>query len=163
MNSPQNQQSRKPSGETGTVICKIPQGMILHLHKKEKITEATPSGSRDTVRHFQDEDAGTVRIFGPAHAQNEGPRQRQVGGFALTENVSKDFFERWLEETGKYLPAVRNGLIQFFPNTDKAVGGAREFKKQKSGLERIDPENLPGGGSVKQAEEQIAKIQHIAE
>jgi len=154
-------QPRQKSGDTVTVICKIPMGMILHIHKAEDITEVTPAGNRKTVRHFPDEKAGTVTINGPAHAQNEAPRCKVVGGFALTEGVSKAFFDKWMQQTGIALPAVEKGLIQAFPDNAKASAAARENKKALVGLERLNPNALPdmgGGFKIKTDEGQVAAI-----
>lgn len=150
----------KASGKTVTVICKIPQGMVLQLHKKLEVNEVTMGGSR-TVTQFFPEEGKSIKINGPAHAQNEGPRVTMApGGFAITQNVPEDFWERWMKETGQHLPAVKNGLIQALPNVAQAKDAATESRKTKTGLERLDPNNLPSPDArfqLKMAEEQVTK------
>ncbi len=153
------------SGATVTIICKIPQGFALQLYKKQTVSEVTQNGHRDVERHYPIE-GKVVYIRGPAHAQNEGPRCRMAGGYAITENVSKDHWDEWMRQVGKDHPAVQNGLIQAFPDARSAVDEAKKFIGLKTGLERIDPNNLPVTDqrfTLNTADEQVAPIEQHAE
>lgn len=153
---------KKVTGETVTVICKIPQGILLQLHKEEKFNEVTMGGSREVMRFRPVGEP--VHINGPAHGQNEGPRVAMSKSFAITENVSKDFWDKWMKETGQYLPATKNGLLVAAPNISQAKDIAKENQKERTGLERLDPNNLPTTDKrfkLETATEQKAEIGHV--
>lgn len=129
------------TGATVTVACKIPQGMLIQLHEKQEFDEVVQGGNRKNTRFVPTGEP--IHIKGPAHPQNEGPRVRIVGGYALTERVPKDIWDRWVDQSGKHLPAMKNRLLYAYDTTAKTADAAREAKKQTTGLERLDPNNLP--------------------
>ena len=161
---PTGDQPRKTGTDTVTVICKIPQGIILQLHELRKVREVAPQGYREVEQYFPVEEP--IEINGPAHGQNEGPRHLAYNGFAVTTGVPKDIWDRWMEETGKHLPAVKNGLLQAFSDKPHAADAAKENRAAKTGLERINPNKLPNIDprfNLKTAKEQKAKISHVEE
>ena len=134
-------QTRPATGtETVTVACKIPQGFILQLHEPRDLSEVTMGGHRDVKQYFPVGEP--FRLNGAAHGQNEGPRCRVVGGFALTDGVPKELWDKWLEQN-KTLPAVVNRMLFAYPSTSHAVAAAKEVKTLKTGLERLNPNALP--------------------
>ncbi len=150
--------------DTVTVICKVPQGLLLQLHEPREITEVTMGGSRTVKQFFPVGE--TFKINGPAHAQNEGPRCRTVGGYAITEGVPKGVWDHWMAQTGKYHPAVINGLLRAFSDSPRATDAAKDGRKIKTGLERVNPHDLPvldPRFKLKTAEEAVAEIGHIEE
>ena len=128
--------------ETVTVACKIPQGFTLQLHEMREVSEVTLGGSRTVKQAFPIDDAMFV-LNGPAHPQDRAPRSQMVGGFAITKGVPKAFWDAWMAQTGKYHPAVKNNMLIAYPDTARAVDFAKEHRKVKTGLERLDPNNLP--------------------
>ena len=121
-------------GETVTVGCKLPAGVILHLHT---------GGERDPKTGFLigirvDESKGRVRLKG-------SNSRTVVGGFGMTSNVPKDFWEAWKDQN-KDRPLFKNQIV--FAVSDSASFGAvaNELKNDAStGLEPINPEDLPKG------------------
>ncbi len=101
---------------TVTVACRLPQG--LHL---------------DIVKHGELRQRVTLNGSNSAHA---------VAGYGITENVPKDFFDRWLAAHGE-LPAVKNGLIFAHAQKVSTEAQATEQAGLKSGLEPLDPKK-PG-------------------
>jgi hypothetical protein len=150
--------------DTVTVACKIPQGMSLQLHEPREITEVTMGGSRTVKQFFPIGEA--FKINGSAHAQNEGPRCRTVGGFALTEGVPAELWGKWMEQTGKFHPAVIAKHLFAFPDMGRAVDAAKEARKVKTGLERLNPHDLPvlnKNFPIKTADEAVAEIGNVEE
>ncbi len=150
--------------DTVTVICKIPQGILLQLHDLREVNEVSMGGTRTVKQFFPVGEP--FKINGPAQEQNKGPRCRVASGFALTEDVPSDLWELWMEQTGKYHPAVINGLLQGFSNTGKSLGAAKEFRKERTGLERLNPADLPSMDrrfQIKTADEQTAEIVYPVE
>ena len=67
-----------------------------------------------------------------------------IGGHGITENVDKDFFEKWMS-LNKDAAAVKNGLIFAHEKTSNTKAEASEKKDNKNGVEGINPEK-PGPG-----------------
>lgn len=67
-----------------------------------------------------------------------------IGGFGITPNVPKDFWEAWLEQH-KSLKFVRNGQIWAYKSTQGARDKAREMAELKHGMEGLSVDQLPSG------------------
>jgi len=146
---------------TVTVACKVLNGMRCRIHKLSKVTEVG-MGSTRTVQQWLETDKEFV-LAGPAHAQNEGPRHQVVGGFAITYGVPKDLWDEWRQQNSD-LPAVKNGLIFAYEAPDKAMDAAKERKGIKTGLERVNPHDLPAIDprfKLKTADENVSQIGNI--
>jgi hypothetical protein len=157
---------------TGTdivsVACKIPSGWMLQLHAPQTFTAVTPVGNHEVTQYFPiEEDANgnpaSFRLNGPAHPQNEGPRCRVVLGFAITRGVPRDLWERWCVQN-KTLPAFKNGMIHEYKDNDR--GSLKEYREQRTGMERINPANPPRLSNrfkVTTSDDQKAPIQYVEE
>jgi len=143
---------------TVTVACKILSGMTCRIHEKRKVTVVGLGHSKSEDQWFETDRVFTVA--GPAHAQNEGPRHQNVGGFAITYGVPKDLWDEWRRQNND-LPAVRNGHILAYETADKAMDAAKERKGLKTGLERVNPHDLPKIDprfALKTADENVSQI-----
>jgi hypothetical protein len=146
--------SQATSTETVTVACKLPQGLILRVFTMEEVDVQMLNGPPKKVRQANQESARRFVVNGFAHAQNRAPNYEVVGpvitfadgtgegGYALTEGCPKDLWEAWLDQN-KTSMMVRNGLIFALPKRDDARAKGLEQQAIKSGLERLDPNNLP--------------------
>ncbi len=132
------------TGETVTVACKMPHGLVIHDEvRKTRAVLVVGGGTRDEV--FYERIVGSeVEIFGNARPRDGQYRTRVVGGFALTQGVPKDLWDRW-RESHKDLPALKNGLLFAYNTTALAADAARapENRKLRSGLEPLDPKGDP--------------------
>ena len=73
---------------------------------------------------------------GPVTAAGAGfAHPAVVGGYGLTRNVPKDFWDKWIAENADFAP-VAAGLI-FALGGDKAKGKAKEQAEIRSGLEPL--------------------------
>jgi len=130
------------SASTVSVACKLPHGLELRLFKPVKTFEPVlgGNGSREVLTHQPL--PGSVQIAGNSHPQNHGPRSPIVGGFALTHGVPKDFWDQWYD-ANKDADMVRNGMIFAHTETRSTEAEAKEKEGLRSGMERLDPNNLP--------------------
>lgn len=147
--------------ETVTVACKVLSGMRCRIHKLTKVTEVG-MGSTRTVQQWLETDKEFV-LAGPAHAQNEGPRHQIVAGFAITHGIRKDYWDEWREQNSE-LPAVKHGLIIAYASADKVMDAAKERKGIKTGLERLNPHDLPkidARFKVQLADDNISQIGNV--
>lgn len=130
-------------GDTVTVACKLPHGLQLRLYETRKVFEPIlGGGSREVKMAFQVGD--THVLNGWSHPQNAAPKCTISVGYALTQNIPKEFWDEWLKQNSK-TAFVANGLI-FAANTRDAIDSeSKNNEKIRCGLERLDPTKPPRG------------------
>ena len=134
------EQTMESSGETVSIACKIPMGLILHVFKKSITPTKMESGAIRDVEGY-DRFGKEYRIYGPSHPQDGGPHCLIVGDYAITPNIPKEHWDLWFAQH-RNDDMVINRMI-FANSTSKVGGQAKEQKDLKSGLERRDPNKLP--------------------
>ena len=65
-----------------------------------------------------------------------------AGGFGLTDNVDKEFFDQWMKENA-VLEFVQKGLIWAYKSNEGARKRALEEAEKRHGLEPLDPNGDP--------------------
>jgi hypothetical protein len=126
---------------TVTVACKIPNGILLRTFHPEMEKEQTPNGVRD-IQVFRP-DPEVFHVKGPALPFGKTPIGFTLeGGYALTRGIPEDFWTKWVEQNAD-LDALKNGLIFACRTQQEAAQEAHSMRKVKSGLEPLDPDNLP--------------------
>lgn len=151
-----------PATGTATVVvaCKLPHGLVCRVHAKtEQDVPVMGGGYRKEITWVPTGEEFTLAGF--AHPQNEAPRAQLSNGFALTRGIRKDLWDAWISQNAKH-HAVLAGLIFAHENASKTIDETREKAKVRSGLERLDPNNLPaefskGKVKLQTADEQLAK------
>lgn len=135
-----------PDVETVTVACKVPNGLILHLQQKIKRWEQGPGGARevDAWIRLADEEVyikgSSVDIDGLKRGNFDQALVGGAYGYALTFNVSKKFWDTWLEQNKDTL-LVKNKQIFAYKSEADTRAEASECRDVKSGLEPIDQDN----------------------
>jgi hypothetical protein len=103
-----------------SVGCKYPHGLHLDIRQHgQPVKRVTLKGINSLSKGM---------IIRPA----------TIGGYAVTDNVPKEFFEEWMRLNACH-PAVVNHLV--FAHEEKAsvVAMAEERSELKNGLDPIDP------------------------
>jgi hypothetical protein len=95
--------------ETCVVGCKLPNGLQINL-------------------------AG---VNGPTILKGNNAT-RIVGGYGLTAGVPKEAMQAWLLDHAD-MPAVRHKLVFIQDDTKRAESAAKEMRKERTGLEPLDP------------------------
>lgn len=156
---------RRDTSDTVTVACKHPSGYILRLHVNKPAQEMTPTGNRDIpggVWEPSGEPPVTINGNGiNISLMKKGipPEHAMVGGYALTPNVPRAFWEEWCRQN-KAHPALKNGLL-FAHGDDASVRAqASDGAKIRSGLEPIDPDN-PGATTGMRGAELIERGERV--
>jgi hypothetical protein len=144
---------------TVTIACRLPHGLKCQVHRKESRDVPVLGGGYKKEEYWAPTGEEFI-INGNAHPQNEAPLVPMSRGFALTRGVPKHLWDAWLAQY-KSLPAVVTGAIFAHERESKVVDEAKEKMGVRTGLERIDPNNLPAefNRRVRTADEQIAKPQ----
>lgn len=133
----------KPSSGTVTVACKLPNGFVMRLAAESTINDPLFGGGSRSVKQFHPTEHAHT-LAGPSHPQNAAPKALIVNGYALTPNIPADFWEAWLQQYHEH-PAVKNKMIFAYANEADVREEAKDNEKLRSGLERLDPKNLPRG------------------
>lgn len=140
---------RVAAPESGTatvsVALKIPNGIVLRLQHKEKVTYPVMGGGfHEEVQSRVDPEAKTYTLYGNRVPFGEQARCMIIGGYAITPGIPKAFWELWLEQNKK-LDLVVNGLIK----AHASLSYIQDFAKDKdnravrSGMEAIVPDKDP--------------------
>ena len=128
----------KRSGETVTVACKLPNGMILQHWRMQAFRDPVLGGGHREVQRAV-EDGAPVKVHGPTVPFGIVPRFLIVGGYALTTGISKDFWDKWRSQNKDH-DSVVNRLIFAMPTMDAAQAMADEQSEITSGLQPMLPD-----------------------
>lgn len=145
-NQPQSQPNDRAIARSSKVIvaCKLPHGLRCRL--QEFVMQKVPvlgGGFREEKMAQPVAQAPEIVINGWSHPQNRAPHCTIIDGFALTMEVPGDFMRQWMDQN-RELDAVRNGLIFIEDDMASIRSHIGDNKRQRSGLERLDPTKLPG-------------------
>lgn len=137
------------SGETVTIANKLPYTMTLRLHRATVQHENVMGGGTREVKVYEPT-GEQITINGAGHPINAAPGKPIVGGYALTQGVSADFWRNWLAQNPDH-DAVKNRLLFAMERQSHAEGVAQEQASIWTGLEPMTrgpdarlPQVLPG-------------------
>ncbi len=125
------------TGETVTVACKLPHGLDLRLFEMVPTPEPIMGGGSRIVDQARPMPK-IVKLNGFANPVNAAPKSLTYGGYGMTYNVDKEFFERWLEQNADS-DIVQKELIFALESHEDAHEMAHDQKDVVSGLEAVDP------------------------
>jgi hypothetical protein len=134
-----------PSNATVTVASKAPFDIILKLYDFTERSEPVLGGGSRTFKQSQERvGAPTFTVQGNSWAQNQGPHQQIVGGYAITHGIPKAFWDEWLEQN-KGADYIKNQMIFAHEQASSVTSKATDQAEIQSNVERLDPKNLPKG------------------
>ena len=126
---------------TVTVACKIPNGLVLQVFSMEDTQEPVMGGGWKTVKRAIRMGA-PVKINGPAVAYGKPAPHDIRYGVGLTYGVDADFYNAWAEQN-KSSDFIVKRLVYAHPKGTEIDAQSKDQISIKSGLEPIDPQNLP--------------------
>ena len=127
-------------GETVTVACKIPNGLVLRLFHPVKMTEPVLGGGvREFTMHVPVEGVSHT-LVGPAAPFGERPKVPVVAGYAINAECPKEIVDEWFKQN-KDSMLVKNNMVMAYPKRDSVVSAAKEHRTQMSGLEPLRPDD----------------------
>ena len=135
----QKVEARAASGHV-TVACKLGIAWLdLQISEEREVMENTQTGPRPVKQYAPV--GPIVRIRGTAYPRGEVPegfpeRPRIVAGYALTPNVPREFWDRWVKQHAK-APYVVSGMVCAFESLDDVKAKGREMEGIMSGLEPL--------------------------
>jgi hypothetical protein len=129
------------TARTVTVGCKLPNGLVLSLQREGVEHEPLFGGGTREVKVFRNY-GKQVALNGFALKANSAPKHLVMGGYGLTPNVDAEFMKEWLEQF-KETKFVQDQIIIVHAAKSDMAANARDGEKIMSGLEPIDPLNLP--------------------
>lgn len=137
-------------GGTVSVACKIGVAWFdLQLCEAKEVQENTQTGPRTITQWVRS--GKIVRVRGTSYPRGTPPegfpaKPEMVGGYALTHNVSKEFYEAWEKQHAK-APYVINEMI-FAADPSRIRAMCSERHQLKSGLEPVIPSMKDGTGKI---------------
>lgn len=161
------------AGAKVTVACKVPVAWLdLQLYEPRTEMENTQTGPRE--RKVFRATGNIVRIRGTSYPRGTPPlgfpdKPQIVNGFALTQGVEKDFWDKWLVQNAKS-PMVISGALAAFESLDALKGKTRDRSADMTGLEPVSPyednrmpkPSLRGVGPVTTEEERAKTLVEAA-
>jgi hypothetical protein len=131
-------------GATVTIACKLPAGLLLRLFDMKEHKEPLMGGGYHAVKRSEPIPGAEFLVLGNAYSQRGQPRGEIVGGYALTPDCPREFWDKWLAQN-KDSAMVKNHLIFAHEVGRDTRAEARDKKDVVSNLERLDPNKLPKG------------------
>lgn len=130
---------------TGTVIvgCKIPNGIVLQLSTFESTQEPVMGGGHRDVKIGRKVGEKYV-VKGPSTPFGMVPRYLVAGGYALTSGIPREFWDEWVKQNHD-ADIVRRQLVIAHSTMEDVERQCLDNEKLLTGLEPIDPNNLPRG------------------
>lgn len=141
--------------KTVTVACKLPHGVVIRDFTKTVQHENVMGGGSRRIDVYRPV-GKRIRIKGP---QVPTPFLRLVeiaGGYAITDGVDAEIFQRWMN-WNKDSQAVVGELIFGYEDRDRVIGMARERANVKSGVEPLDVTMIHQNGRMVFKDERIAR------
>jgi hypothetical protein len=126
---------------TMTVACKIPNGLMLRVFVPETYDVPVMGGGMKTVTRSRPTD-WSCKLNGPARKLGQDVAHQIIHGAGLTHGVDADLFALWLEQN-KTSDYVVKGLVFGQVKPNDTIQQANEHRHEKTGLEAVDPKNLP--------------------
>lgn len=130
---------------TVTVACKVPNGLIMRVFEMIDTVEPSPMGARNIKKAQQV--GKDIRIKGATTPTPNTMNYNQLmHGYGITQGVPKDVWDKWVKDNADSA-IVQNKLIFAFEDPNQTFARAAKQRKEglKSGLEPLDPFNLPKG------------------
>lgn len=122
-------------GDTVTVACKVPTGLVLRLHEMRPHTEPVlGGGTREVMQAFLVGEPVTIKGYAAEAGKAPTSGADLVLGYALTPGVNAEFFDHWLKQN-EDLDIVRNGLIFAHGQAASVKAQARENEGTWDGLQ----------------------------
>lgn len=128
------------TGSTVTIAYKGPSPLILRLFREVEVSVPIMGGGQRMVKEFE-ETGERFYVNGVATPAGMASPSEISGGYALTNNVPLELWERWLAHNSK-TDMVREGIIFATANVNDTRREASENSDISSGLEplRLDSE-----------------------
>ena len=123
------------SRNTVFVACNMPHGLTLRAFRNIEVPRAEQG--RVILEKVAQQIGEAFTVKGNAAAFGQPFRAPIVGGFAITTGCPEDLWKSWFRDN-ENSDMVKNGLIFADEKRERVEARARENKKQRSGLERID-------------------------
>lgn len=139
-------QTSKPATGTDTVIiaCNLPHGLCLRTFHEEVRSVPVPGGMLRDEKVFAPDEGEEFVVNGNAHPQNMAPVQTINHGYGITMGCPKALWDKWLKQNEK-TNVVKGGFIFAVPSLSAMESETKNGRDIVTGLERIDPDNMPKG------------------
>ena len=139
------------SNETVSIASKLPMPFVMQLHHKVKRTVQAHGGT-STIEVFEPvigtkSKPSSFTIAGNSYIKRPGDAVGVINsGYAITTGIPKEFWDDWVSLYHSH-DAIQNNMIFAHKESASIISMAKEHEGEKSGMERLDPKNLPKVGA----------------
>lgn len=137
-----------------TVGCRYPAGITMRLDQMVDVDRPVMAGGVKTVKEARPwPEKGSVKLNGCARFVGKDAPHDIRSGAGLTYGVDSDFFAEWARQNPEL---IKNKVVFAQVKADEAGAEAKDIKAAKTGLEPLDPKNMPDEfrGKIETAPEQ---------
>ena len=130
------------TGETLTVGCKLPNGIMLQLYELRDVEIERPDGTvRPIKKAFASSEA--IKLNGCAKFRGGGKETLHDirNGAGLTFGVPADLFRQWIRENAD-AEYIKRGLV-FAHKSNDIQAQSKDHVSLRSGLEPLNQADLP--------------------
>ncbi len=127
--------------DTVSVGCKIPNGLMLQLYRVETYDEQLMAGGTRKAKRAIPEGL-PVKLNGCARRVGKDMPHQILMGAGITHGVDADFFNEWVRRNADS-DVVKKGLVFSQTKPGEIEAQVKDHRTLKSGMEPIDPRNLP--------------------
>ncbi|WP_148299032.1 hypothetical protein [Acetobacter okinawensis] len=124
------------SGATVTVICRMPSGLVMDLYDEGALQARPTPGALPVVKD-------SIRLSGARRDPRFHKKDNIMLGMGGRTEVPADFWEAWSKQNAELMP-LKKGLIFAMPKEADAVSRLAELRDERTGLEGLDKDKMPG-------------------
>jgi hypothetical protein len=125
------------SNKTVTVACKLPHGIVIRdFEERSEYEPVFGQAERRKVSVYRPV-GPKIRIKGPSVPSLFIRYVEVIGGYAITEGIPADVYERW-ENWNMEAPFFANDLIFAHEDGARARAWAKDHETIKSGMEPLE-------------------------
>lgn len=124
------------SGATVTVICRMPSGLVMDLYDEGALQARPTPGALPVVKD-------SIRLSGARRDPRFHKKDNIMLGMGGRTEVPADFWDAWSKQNAEFMP-LKKGLIFAMPKEADAVSRLAELRDERTGLEGLDKDKMPG-------------------
>ncbi len=141
--------SRPTSGETVTVVCRLPSGIVLDLYDDRELSARAESKAPVMSAPVP---KATIRLRGARRDPRYHPKENIMLGMGGRTEVAKDLWDAWCKQNPNFGP-MNNGLIFAAAQERRALDMLAERANDRTGFEGCTEEQLKRAGVEKRSDD----------
>lgn len=114
----------------------MPSGLVMDLYDEGALQARPTPGALPVVKD-------SIRLSGARRDPRFHKKDNIMLGMGGRTEVPADFWEAWTKQNAEFMP-LKKGLIFAMPKEADAVSRLAELRDERTGLEGLDKDKMPG-------------------